>query len=655
MGSGFNFFTDGIDKTPATTGNYVDVDCSGDIPSGSTGVILKIVNTDSSVRGARVRENGSTFIRTQKVDANGLVNAFVGVDSDLIFEAYIETTLVKIYLIGYTDENVDFFLFPIEKSPTATGWQDVDASADIPEGSTGVICSIDNSHASTVYYGGIRKNGSSDEYPYGGITPSYCVYYQLCGVDVNRVFEAKLSNTSYVNIFLWGYTKSPITFFDNGISKALTGINAWTDIDVTADTEATADGAILFIKNTSTTKYKGDIRKNGSTDNHTANSSLFNTGCRGAAIGMDSEQIFEGWINNVQVDFYLIGYCKPAVGVIDKSFSDAGLGSEAFINPYRAMGFSEVGAGSEIFGIPFKALPFSDAGQGADAFNTPFKAMGFSDVGSGLDSFIVLLSKAFADAGLGSDVFAKELTGFLEKAFADVGLGTDAFLIPFKSMKFSDSALGSDVFTIPFKALIFVDAGTGTDVFVIPFKTMSFSDLGSGTDVFFLLRELAFSDSGLGSDVFVIPFKAMRFLDLGLGSDTFNILFKAMGFSDIGNGVDIFALLRELAFSDVGLASDVFQILFKAMQFSDLGSGADSFSKEILGFILKAFSDAGLGSDIFNIPFRAMMFQDSGLGTDVWKGANLIEAPLVIVTADGKIILRISRATKKEPDYIMLG
>ena len=193
------------------------------------------------------------------------------------------------------------------------------------------------------------------------------------------------------------------------------------------------------------------------------------------------------------------------IGVIDKSFS-------------------EVGAGSEVFGIPFKALPFSDAGQGVDAFNTPFRTMGFSDLGNGMDVFALLRMLAFSDVGSGADAFTKEILGAILKAFSDVGLGADAFLIPFKAMKFSDI--------------------------------------------------------GLGSDVFVIPFKAMKFSDAGLGSD--------------------------------------------------------AFSKWIWAVILKTFSDVGLGAD-------------------VWRGANLIEAPLVIITVDGKIILRISRATKKEPDYILLG
>jgi len=110
--------------------------------------------------------------------------------------------------------------------------------------------------------------------------------------------------------------KSPVTFFTNGVDKSLGATSAWTDIDVTTETASDADGAILFIKNTGAVIRKGDVRKNEGTDNHSANASVNPTGCRGVAIGMDASQIFEGWIDHVAVDFYLIGYCKPAVGII---------------------------------------------------------------------------------------------------------------------------------------------------------------------------------------------------------------------------------------------------------------------------------------------------------------------------------------------------
>jgi len=349
----------------------------------------------------------------------------------------------------------------------------------------------------------------------------------------------------------------------------------------------------------------------------------------------------------------------PAAGAISKSFSDVGGGSDAFLNPYRAMPFSETGHGVESFNTPFRSMDFADSGYGTDSFS----------------KFITFLNQAFSDSGHGTDSF---IIPFKELVFADGGHGTDAFLISFKGMIFSDVGHGTDTFTTPFRAMLFSESGHGADTFVIPFKALGFADVAGGTDSFLQevlgaisktfsevatgvdsytipFKAIRFTDAGQGTDVFATPFRAMIFTDTGHGVDVFIIPFKALGFSDVGHGVDVFVLLRMLAFSDSGLGSDSFTILFKALTFMDVGSGADSFSKEILGLLLKAFSDAGLGSDAFNIPFRAMKFQDSGLGTDVWKGANLIEAPLVIVTADGKTILRISRATKKEPDYIMLG
>lgn len=270
--------------------------------------------------------------------------------------------------------------------------------------------------------------------------------------------------------------------------------------------------------------------------------------------------------------------------IVTKSFSDSIGGSDAFVNPYRAMSFSEVGGGSEVFGIPFKALPFADAGQGLDAFNTPYRAMGFSDTGTGIDAFIALLFKTFADAGLGSDVFTKEIIGFLEKAFADAGLGSDVFSIPFKALRFNDVGAGTDAFSkfITFLNKNFIDAGLGSDSFaVLLFK--AFVDTGFGSDAFAKALvgwlEKAFADSGIGTDVFTIPFRSMEFSDVGSGTDSFSkiITFLNKLFADSGFGSDAFVItFRALGFADVGTGIDVFIIPFRDMKFSDVGHGVDT-------------------------------------------------------------------------------
>lgn len=197
MGSGFNFFTNGIDKTPSTTGSWVDVDVSGDgVPSGATGVILKIVNTGTTAYRGEVRKNGSADDFTGYIVNAFMSYAFVGIDANRIFEAFIGDTAVKIYLIGYTDENIGFFTNAVDKTPSTTGsWVDVDVSGDgVPVDATGVICFFDNITSATVYQGGIRKDGSSDTYTYGKCYAYHRLTYQLCGV-LNRVFEAQIENT----------------------------------------------------------------------------------------------------------------------------------------------------------------------------------------------------------------------------------------------------------------------------------------------------------------------------------------------------------------------------------------------------------------------------------------------------------------------------
>ena len=81
-------------------------------------------------------------------------------------------------------------------------------------------------------------------------------------------------------------------------------------------------------------------------------------------------------------------------------------------------------------------------------------------------------------------------------------------------------------------------------------------------------------------------------------------------------------------------------------------------SYETLGLqILLSLLESGAGVDSISVYTGPISVQvsDSGVGYDVVKAACLIEAPQVIVTKDGKIILRISLATKDKPDYIMLG
>jgi hypothetical protein len=123
-----------------------------------------------------------------------------------------------------------FPLTPVDVSPGATGaWTDVDVSANVPVGATGVILLMVNTRGFADDIGA-RKNGSTDDRH-----DSFTGHVGAgVGIDANRKFEAYIG-TALDIIYLIGYTMTGVTFFTNGVDKSLGGAGAWTDIDCSAE------------------------------------------------------------------------------------------------------------------------------------------------------------------------------------------------------------------------------------------------------------------------------------------------------------------------------------------------------------------------------------------------------------------------------------
>jgi len=306
--SGLNFFTNAIDKTPAS-GSWVDVDCSANIPSGSTGVMLDVHNTDGvQSRSFDVRQKGSTddHYSVNSVWTNCHTFAIVGVDSNRIFQAKTETSSVHIFLIGYTDDRVILFENAVDyQITTYWAWTDIDASATIPAGATGVIGKIVGSGDAEQM--GMRHPSSTDDKH----LDSRCSQWALCGVNSSRCFQGYAEDAD-VDHYVLGYTKAPVQFEINMIDKSLGVTGSFQDIDVTGDTEAGATGVIILITSSSGW-YKGAIRMDGSTDDRTTDSKIYTVGMIWGYVGLGSGEIFEGYIEHVDIDFFIIGYTKELV------------------------------------------------------------------------------------------------------------------------------------------------------------------------------------------------------------------------------------------------------------------------------------------------------------------------------------------------------
>jgi hypothetical protein len=370
LGDGLNFFTNAVDKTPATKDSYQDVDVSGDgVPEGASGAIFEIrISTSSTYLTCSLRANGSSWSPANPnltlLHVGGY--AFIPLDANRVCEASVSAG-VELWLIGYTGSDVVYLIDPPEVGAGTGGWADIEMSGTIPSGATGVICLLTHTRNAYNDFGGIRCNGSTDTFPYCVFSvPWRDLKWQYCGLDTNRVFEMQRS-IDQIDCYVYAYTKGEITFYTNGVEKSHTQANTWEDVDITNETDANADGVLLMVKhNEAWNKYEAHVRKNGSSDNRTTGSELCysesvgTSGCCGMAIGLDSGQVYEAYMGHAsQIDVYVIGYNAPA-GATLQTVADSLALSESVLRNKSLLPVSDsVGLADSLYGN--KILLLSDS------------------------------------------------------------------------------------------------------------------------------------------------------------------------------------------------------------------------------------------------------------------------------------------------------
>ncbi len=285
-----------VDVTPGTTGVWTDIDCSSYIPVNATGVIIHHANINNNANYDWIgwRKNGSTDNRSRNIDGHMWYS--IGVSAQ-IFEI-ISSSNVKTWLIGYyTDESV-FFTNAIDKSVGATGaWTDINISGDTGA-DTAIAAHFDIIAGDWSYAIGLRKNGSTDNRHerynrHIGAT---------IGVDASEICEAYVNNTAQT-IHLVGYSKSGFSMDTNGtnVSPASTGI--WTDLT------ALPANSIAGVYEIHGGNFGNDygLRKNGTSENITANSSSWDNDKRFPIVACDTSQIVEGYIGHSSFQIWKIG------------------------------------------------------------------------------------------------------------------------------------------------------------------------------------------------------------------------------------------------------------------------------------------------------------------------------------------------------------
>lgn len=281
------------------TGNWYDIDCSSYIAAGATGVILQVRVAGTITIG--FRKNGSTDNLTDIAYSGALLWLTIGVDGDRIFEAYTTSLeLIAINIVGYFDSDATFFTNITDITPETTNeWVDVDVSGNTGgDTAIGVLLHVLGNGSSNW---GVRKNGSTDDRKrdtddWGAA----CI-----GVDGSEILE--IYNPDSVTFYLVGYIKAGATFLTNATDLSLGDTESWTDLSTLPEG---ATGAIIEVDNTGDWSYIFGFRENGSAQDVTGN-------CGGeqhswGMIKADSNRVVEGYISNVAVDFYLVGYTTAA-------------------------------------------------------------------------------------------------------------------------------------------------------------------------------------------------------------------------------------------------------------------------------------------------------------------------------------------------------
>lgn len=290
-----------------TTGSWTDVDVSASVPAGATGVILHIVNNSSSDAASGFRKNGSTDDRYSNVYAGGHFWAAIGVDSSRIFEAYIGSTDIDFYLVGYFSSDAVFFTNATDKSLSSTStWTDIDISSDTgTDTALAAIWEVRNGGASNGNYG-FRKNGSTDTLTRAIMSASNAHCAAIIGVDESEICEGYAGNTN-IDFFLVGYIIANVTMNTNATNLSLSTTGAWTDLSALS---SGATGGFINVNPTGTGTYYYGFRKNGSSED-------IYKGLKNhyfAMVECDTSQLIEGKIGNTDIDFYLVGYATAASG-----------------------------------------------------------------------------------------------------------------------------------------------------------------------------------------------------------------------------------------------------------------------------------------------------------------------------------------------------
>jgi len=217
-----------------TAGGWTTVDVSGQVDADADGVILFIQNQDNSNRLYGMRELTSGDITLGMRNYRSRMHV-VGLDADKKFEAYIETTGVKIYLVGQTKGSVVYYTNNVAVTdPTTGSWQTRDAdNYGVADEATGLFLSVWNTSGRTDM--SFQHGDSSDNYTVRKLNGDQG-FQAPAGLNDANLWGEYMGNTS-MDVYIAAYTSgggswmATGTYTGDGVAgKAITGVGFQPDM-----------------------------------------------------------------------------------------------------------------------------------------------------------------------------------------------------------------------------------------------------------------------------------------------------------------------------------------------------------------------------------------------------------------------------------------
>ena len=210
IGSDPAYFSVPSDVTPGTTAAWTSVDVSAFVDPDADGVILLIDNIENAARNYGIRETGSSYSATdRKLGPYENTMYLVGLDASDRFEAYIENSNIRLYLVGQTKGSVVYYTDDVAVAdPTLGSWQQLDGDTDVAPAvssdAVGLLLWAENTDAGADHRAGFRKGGSTDDW--NGDLQRGTHLQAAVGIDSANNWDEFLENGA-INVSVAGYTR----------------------------------------------------------------------------------------------------------------------------------------------------------------------------------------------------------------------------------------------------------------------------------------------------------------------------------------------------------------------------------------------------------------------------------------------------------------